>query len=544
MPQHAELTVLITPNIHNPGEADHVLARLLTSLAATEFWGHGPLVWNLSEAELRDSGLSHAFQARIKAGDQFASAGYSKTPHSLLNLEELTRELGSTGSAVIPPRCDSERKEVDVSYRALDVPLILGKRNTRDGENLIGYRQGILSTSPLLQILPLLSRNRTSPAQMRRLGRLILRTAARRGNYLVLHAVITDQDSVDQFINFLRRTGSSKKFQARARLAELRLSRSADPKTEGPINPLYTAVGDPLQPARLYRTLALRNAPPTGNTRPERSVLDGWLSVSKAPGNHTAKGGGYSSNRYQVVASMQGESSLSDGELELRCTEGAPTEIRVAGQTVLQGVLPIARFYSGAQGIALEPRGVVSIESEFARGLSARFAFPSDDLATSRLSMRYLFFENSPALFIELELDIKVPAGFAERHSFSCLSFRPTPGAEVYATHPMQKHSETALTDVSTQYGVAASLRVEKGTSALAINALSPLADGSSALLYKTDSRLSLGPSYGPTQTAFVDGLLDRRVLVLSVTRPGRNTSNTVSATIRSQLHDPLCFLG
>jgi len=555
MPQHSELTVLITPNIPNPGEADHVLARLLSSLREIEFWGHGPLVWNLSDAELRDSGLSHAFQARMSAGDQFASAGYSKTPHSLLTMEELAHELGTPSTAVIPPRCDSERRDVDVAYRAVDVPLILGRRNTRAGEELIGYRQGMLSTAPLLQILPLLSRNRDSPWSMRRLGRLILRTAARRGQYLVLHAVITDEEEADQLIRFLRRTGTSAIFQSRARLAGLRLSQSADPKAGGSISPLYTAVGDPLEPARLYRTLALRNSDSAGrtdstdstdsasNTRPEPSVLDSWLSVSKTPGNHAAKDSGYTSSRYQVVASMQGESSLSEGELELRCTEGAPTELRVAGQTMLQGVLPIARFYSGSQGIALEPRGVVSIESEFARGLNARFAFPNDDLATSRLSIRYLFFEGSPALFIELELDLKVPAGFAERHSFSCLSFRPTPGAEVYATHPMQKQSETALTDASPQHGIAASLRVEKGTSALAIGALAPVANGVSALLYRTDSRLSLGPSYGPTQTAFVDGLLDRRVVILSVSRPGRTTQTPISASIRSQLHDPICFL-
>lgn len=574
MPQHSEISVLITPNISSPGEADHVISRLLSSLGGTGFWGRGPLVWNLSDAELRDCGPSHALQARLNAGDLCAPAGYSKAPHSLLSPEELGTELGTTGCAVIPPRCDTERREVEVTYRALAVPLILGRRTLREGEQLIGYRNGMLSTAPLLRMLPLIGEQRSSPWHMRRLSRRILRYAARHGRYLVLHAVVTDEDSVDQLISFFRSTGTVASFTARVSLSGLRLPNSADPKVEETITPLYTPAADPLEPARLYRMLALRDSAAPRSSRAARltgtgatldprgvdsssearlkhNVLETWLSVSKTPGNHRAKGNTHASSRYQVVASMQGESSLTEGELELRCTEGAPTEIRVAGQTMLQGVLPIARFSSGSQGISLEPRGVVSIESEFARGLSARFAFPEDDLATSRLSLRYLFFEGVPELFIELELDLKPPAGFAAKHSFTCLSFRPASGAVVYATHPLQKRSGAVLdyriphfTGAAPRSEVAASLRIETTTAALGVGALPPVADGRSALLYTTNSQLSLGPSYGPTQTEFVDGLLDRRVLIFSTTRPGRSSASSVSTTVRSQLHDPVCFLG
>lgn len=582
MPQQSELAILITPNIPSPGEADRVLEPLLTFLKSSDLWGRGPLVWNLSEAELRDSELASALRTRLAAGDLFASAGYSKAPHVLLTSEELARELGTSSDspegndatvrhsetslrglsrcAVIPPQCDTERREADVCYRALNVPLILGRKRTREGEQLMGYTRGILSTAPLVRIIPLPAGAR--PRRLRKRSRFILRAASHRGHYLVLHAILADEESVDHLVSLFRETEASASFRSRAVLAGLRLLHPAEPREEGGIAPLFTLAGDPLKPARLYRMLALRSSGESSSidsdgsssgisstaetnirSRLQGGVLESWLSVSKTRGTRTAKGKEYHSSRYQVVASMQGESSLSEGELELRCTEGAPTEIRIAGQTILHGVFPIARFSSGTQGIELEPRGVVSIESALARGLSARFAFPNDELATSRLSIRYLFFEGAPELFIELELDLAAPAGFAGRHSFTCLSFRPASGAETFATHPIQAQVQPLLSDSVPQHGIAASLRVEKGRSALGIHALAPVPNGASALLYKTDSQLSLGPSYGPADTACVAGLFDRRVLILSTTRPGRSVSSTVSTAIRSQLHDPICFM-
>ena len=591
MPQHSEITVLITPNIPNPADAGRVLARLLTFLGSAEFWGRGPLVWNLSEAELRDSGLASAFRARITAGDQLASAGYSKMPHSLLTMDELAHELGTHSDspdkgrpaviesdarlvsrdrcAVIPPWRDAERREADVAYRALDVPFVLGRQQIRKGEQLVGYRQGILTTAPLLRFIAPGGGVRVKLRRLRQIGRDVCRTAARRGHYLVLHALITDEESAELLIRFFRETSASAKFRSRIHLVDLRLPHAVEPKAkpkakpnpERSITPLYAQAGDPLEPARLYRVLALRSSgiprsvggdslletssePPT-----PLNILDTWLSVARMPGSQSdnsidrSQKTGISSSRYQVVASMQGESSLSEGELELRCTEGAPSELRVSGQTVLYGILPIAEFSMGSQGIALEPRGVVSIESEFARGLAAKFAFAHDDLATSRLSIRYLFFEGAPQLFIELEFDFKAPAGFAGEHNFTCLSSRAPAGSAVYATHPMQNQSELVHMSCSPRYGIAGSLRVEQGHSALDISALAPVANGASAVLYRADSRLSLGPSYGPAQTTLVDGLFDRRVLIMSATRPGHSASRTISASIRSQLYDPICFV-
>ncbi|MCA1753731.1 MAG: hypothetical protein LC641_03315 [Spirochaeta sp.] len=569
MPQQSEITVLITPNIPNPADAGRVLARLLTFLGSAEFWGRGPLVWNLSEAELRASGLASAFRARITAGDQLASAGYSKIPHSLLTMEELAREIGTHSDspdkgrpaviesdarlvsrarcAVIPPWCDAERREADVAYRALDVPFVLGKRQIRKGEQLVGYRQGILTTAPLRRFLAPGGGERVKPRRLRQIGRDLCRIAAHRGHYLVLHALVTDEESVELLIHFFRETGASAKIRSRIRLVDLRLPHTIEPKAElnpeRSITPLHAQAGDPLAPARLYRVLALREP------RSPLNILDTWLSVARMPDsqsensiNRSQKTGNLSS-RYQVVASMQGESSLSEGELELRCTEGAPSELRVSGETVLYGIRPIAEFSMGSQGIALEARGVVSIESEFARGLAARFAFAGDDLATSQLSVRYLFFDGAPELFIELEFDFKAPAGFAGEHNFTCFSFRAPSGAVVYATHPLQKQSEIMLMNSYPRYGIAESLRVEKGDSALDIGALAPATNSASAVLYSADSRLSLGPSYGPAQTTLVDGLFDRRVLILSATRPGHSASRTVSASIRSQLYDPICFV-
>ncbi len=573
MPQHSEITVLITPNIPNPADAGRVLARLLTFLGSAEFWGRGPLVWNLSEAELQASGLASAFRARITAGDQLASAGYSKMPHSLLTMEELARELGTHSDspdkgrpaviesdarlvsrarcAVIPPWCDAERREAEVAYRALDVPLVLGKRQIRKGEQLVGYRHGILTTAPLRRFVAPGGGERSKPRRLRQIGRNLCRTAARRGHYLVLHACITDEESAELLIQFFRETGASAKFRSRIRLVDLRLPYTVEPKVEPKaelnpersITPLHAQVGDPLAPARLYRVLALREP------RSPLNVLDTWLSVARIPDSQSensiarSQKTANSLSRYHVVASMQGESSLSEGELELRCTEGAPSEVRVSGETVLYGIRPIAEFSMGSQGIALEARGVVSIESEFARGLAARFAFAHDDLATSRLSIRYLFFEGAPELFIELEFDFQAPAGFAGEHNFTCFSFRAPSGAVVYATHPLQEQSEIMLMNSFPQYGIAGSLRVEKGNAALDIGALAPVSNGASAVLYKADSRLSLGPSYGPAQTTLVDGLFDRRVLIFSATRPGHSASRTVSASIRSQLYDPICFV-